>query len=115
MDRNLTRLFNRLEALEKFVGYQLPRTSALDDQRLNKAQTALRYGTSTRSIDRKRRDAERGEGDFPAPEIDDNGRCYWWLSALQAYDQRRALQPVKERPLPALVAAQLAEPKRKRR
>jgi hypothetical protein len=82
---NLTHILTRLETLEAAV---LGRVTSrpIDpgcDRRLNKHQLALRRGTSTRTVDR---DVERGA--LPRPEIE-NGRCYWWLSAIQEHERQR--------------------------
>jgi hypothetical protein len=94
MDVILSRIIERLDKIETTLGLSpnSPTDPCLDDERLSKARVARRYGTSTRGIDRERERAQRGESDFPLPEVV-NGRCWWWLSKLRAYDQRQASKP----------------------
>ena len=69
----------------------------LSDRRLTKREVAIREGKSERTIDRERKDPK---SDFPTPDII-NGRCFWWLSKLQAYDRKRARRaptdPIRQR------------------
>jgi len=90
MDIILDRIIQRLSRIEAELGIapNTPTDPTLDNERLSKQRVARRYGTTPRSIDREREKAERGESDFPLPEIV-NGRCWWWLSTLQEYDRRR--------------------------
>lgn len=95
-ENTLLEIIARLGALETKLGVDgdLPRIDPkLDDQRLTKAQVAKRYGKSTRGVDRDREQAERGESDFPLPQVV-NGRCFWWLSQLQAWDKQQT-HPVR--------------------
>ncbi len=78
---------------EKVVSDLLQRVAALEqkvlgvtpDRRLTKRQVAEREGVSPRTIDR------HVAAGFPAPEMI-RGRCYWWLSTLEAHDAERLQQ-----------------------
>lgn len=89
-------LLTRIGALENALGIAgAPRELApADDVRLSKSGTAKRYNTSTKTIERWRGDPDL---DFPQPTII-NGRWYFWLSELQAFDRLRARTPYRPQP-----------------
>jgi predicted DNA-binding transcriptional regulator AlpA len=97
----LTDIVDRLGALEAVVlGHKADTRGVnvnLSDRRLTKREVAIREGKSERTIDRERKDPK---SDFPKPDII-NGRCFWWLSKLQAYDRKRARRaptgPIRQR------------------
>jgi hypothetical protein len=74
-------IIDRLAALEAIVMGRS--TDARFDRRITKSQLAMRRGTSTRTVDR---DVARNI--LPKPEIE-NGRLYWWLSAVQQHERER--------------------------
>jgi IS30 family transposase len=75
-------IISRLSRLETVVlGHTADEVDAAGDRRLTKRELATRRGKSTRTIDR---DVKRGT--LPPPEFE-NGRAYWWLSALQRYER----------------------------
>jgi predicted DNA-binding transcriptional regulator AlpA len=77
-------IVTRLERLEAVVfGRTATSSGALPDRRLTKREVALRFGVSTRTIDRRVRD-----GSLPAPETV-NKHHYWWLSQLEEHDAAR--------------------------
>jgi hypothetical protein len=78
-DKLIDDLRERIAALEKMVG-EKPL-----DRRLPKRLVAAREGVSERTIDRRTSDPTSG---FPQPIID-HGRCFWWLSELEAHDAER--------------------------
>jgi hypothetical protein len=83
-------IFQRLERLEEALLGRKGASRPVDtggDRRLTKRALALRRGKSERTIDR---DVERGL--LPPPEIE-QGRCYWWLSAVQRYERRFKSDP----------------------
>jgi hypothetical protein len=82
----LHKLEDRFRGLETFIGHDGDDDGPVDpahDRRLTKRQLAQRRGKSTRTVDR---DVERGI--LPAPQFE-NGRAYWWLSALQRHERER--------------------------
>src|SRR5262245_16914605 len=60
-----------------------PRVDPRYDRRLGKKELAMRRGTSVRTLER---DVKRGV--VPAPEVDANGRWFWWMSTLQAHEEQ---------------------------
>jgi hypothetical protein len=78
-DKIIGDLRARIDALEKMIG-EKPL-----DRRLTKRQVAEREGVSARTVDRRTNDPKSG---FPQPIID-HGRCFWWLSELEAHDAER--------------------------
>ena len=80
-----TDIISRLAALEIVVlGHTAEQpVDAAADRRLTKRELATRRGKSTRTIDR---DVARGI--LPPPQFE-NGRAYWWLSALQRHEREQ--------------------------
>jgi hypothetical protein len=85
MSDQLQALAERVTALEAKLGLSADVPTAATDQRLSKKKLAIRWDTSDRSIDRRRKD----DPTFPPPDIV-NGRCYWWLSKIIKYERLRA-------------------------
>jgi hypothetical protein len=108
----LSRVSLRLDLVEVKIGHNGGPPlddEPTEDRRLSKRRLAQRWGTSTRSVDR----AREGDPDFPAPERDyAGGPTYWWLSAIQKYERRRAARI--EQPFPRSTEAARAALKRKR-
>lgn len=80
----LNKLEGRFRGLEACIGHHGGDDGPVDpahDRRLTKRQLAQRRGKSTRTIDR---DVARGI--LPPPQFE-NGRAYWWLSALQRHER----------------------------
>jgi hypothetical protein len=100
MTDKVEELLTRVSALEAAVGIGHNGGPQLDDEvppandvRLSKNATAKRYSVSPRTIERMRTDPTLG---FPQPDII-NGRWWFWLSKLQAFDRMRARMPLKPR------------------
>jgi hypothetical protein len=78
-NKTIDDILKRIAALESAVG----KTKGKLDRRLNKQQAAEREGVTPRTLDRRRNDPSSG---FP-PAVVINGRCFFWLSDLERYDE----------------------------
>lgn len=87
-------LLARIAALEAIVGIGRPdadEAPPAHDVRLSKSATAKRYAVSPKTIERMVSNPTLG---FPHPDII-NGRWWFWLSHLQAFDRQRARLQVR--------------------
>jgi hypothetical protein len=85
MSDQLQNLAERVTAIEAKLAKPADIPTPATDRRLSKKRLAERWGTSDRSIDRRRKD----DPTFPSPDIV-RGRCYWWLSKIMKYERLRA-------------------------
>jgi hypothetical protein len=91
VDKITDEILRRLDALEEQVAE--PGAGVHDDdRRLPTSAVAIKYQTSTRTVERWTADPKLG---FPQP-IYINGRKFWSLNELRAWDRQRvrmATQP----------------------
>jgi len=109
----LARLEARLDNVESMIGHNnggpTLDDAPVEDRRLSKRKLAERWGTSTRSVDRARKE----DREFPAPERDyPGGPTYWWLSKIVRYERKRAARV--QQPYPRSTEAARAELKKRR-